>query len=151
MELAPRLDVTCIAANLAQIVAPVARDGGAQLNVGTPNIAGSVYMSIPSKEANVVQNRAARIEKDRNSRTSGLHEKVVLHWFQARADKDTRLCSKRGQAMNPILLAFSDCAHWLAGEASLMACHSGGDIGGGFCIASRANSLASSGESESSA
>lgn len=76
--------------NLVQIVEPVAKDGGSQLNINTMNVAGNVYLNIPSKDANVIQNQAARIQRERSTKTNGLHEKVVLHWFQARADKDSK-------------------------------------------------------------
>lgn len=76
--------------NLVQIVEPVAKDGGSQLNISTMNVAGNVYLNIPSKDANVIQNQAARIQRERSTKTNGLHEKVVLHWFQARADKDSK-------------------------------------------------------------
>ena len=40
--------------NLVQIVEPVAKDGGSQLNINTMNVAGNVYLNIPSKDANVM-------------------------------------------------------------------------------------------------
>ncbi|MBS7778515.1 hypothetical protein [Acidovorax sp. CCYZU-2555] len=76
--------------NVSQIVEPIAKDGGSQLNIGTLNVTGNVYLQVPSKEANVIQNQARRIAGERKAKTSGKHEKVVLHWFQARADKDSR-------------------------------------------------------------
>lgn len=76
--------------NLSQIVEPIAKDVGSQLNIGTLNVHGNVYLTVPSKDANAIQNNARRIQSSRKAKTSGLHEKVVLHWFQARADKDSK-------------------------------------------------------------
>lgn len=80
--------------NLSQIVEPVAKDSGAQLNIGTLNVTGNVYLSVPSKEANVIQNQISHIDRERRTKTHGLHEKVLLHWFQARKDTDSRFGDK---------------------------------------------------------
>lgn len=76
--------------NVSQIVEPTAKDGGSQLNIGTLNVSGNVFLSVSSPEANVIQNQARRIQGERKAKKSGLHEKVLLHWFQARADKGSR-------------------------------------------------------------
>jgi len=70
--------------NLANIVEPIAKDHAAQLNVGTIN--GNVYFNINSTEANAAQNSARKEMDALREPTSRLHEKVVLYWYQARAD-----------------------------------------------------------------
>lgn len=77
--------------NASQMVEPIAKDGGSQLNITTLNISGgNVIFSVPNPQANVIQNQARRIQGERKAKKSGLHEKVLLHWFQARADKGSR-------------------------------------------------------------
>lgn len=62
--------------NLTQIVEPVAKDKGAQLNIGTLNVSGgSVYLTVPSKEADIIQRQIALIDKERRTKNHGLHEK----------------------------------------------------------------------------
>jgi len=70
--------------NLANIVEPIAKDHGSQLNIGTVN--GPVYVQVTSTEANAAQNSARREIEDLRSVESRLHEKVLLYWYQARGD-----------------------------------------------------------------
>lgn len=76
--------------NINQILEPIAKDNGSQLNIGTLNVTGNVYLSVPSKDANVIQNQIAHIDKERRTKTHGLHEKVLLHWYQARKDTNNK-------------------------------------------------------------
>lgn len=81
--------------NLAQIIEPVAKDSGAQLNIGTLNVSGgNVYLTVPSKEADMIQSQIALIDKERRAKTHGLHEKVLLHWYQARKDTNNKFGDK---------------------------------------------------------
>ena len=70
--------------NLSQIVEPIAKDSGSQLNIGTVN--GNVYYNITAAEANQAQNAVTRLLRDESVKTNRLHEKVLLYWYQARAD-----------------------------------------------------------------
>ncbi len=70
--------------NLSNLVEPVAKDGGSQLNIGTNY--GNVYLQVDSVEANAIQNAATRAIADLREPEKGLHEKVLLRWYQARAD-----------------------------------------------------------------
>ncbi len=80
--------------NINQILEPIAKDNGSQLNIGTLNVTGNVYLSVPSKDANVIQNQIAHIDKERRTKTHGLHEKVLLHWYQARKDTNNKFGDK---------------------------------------------------------
>jgi len=74
--------------NLSSIVEPIAKDHASQLNVGTIN--GPVYVHLNSTEANAAQNCARKeIERLREPSTR-LHEKVVLYWYQARAEVSSK-------------------------------------------------------------
>lgn len=68
--------------NLHQIVEPVAKDSGSQLNINT--LIGDVYYTVTSAEANQAQNAIARLQHNDSAVTTRLHEKVLLYWFQAR-------------------------------------------------------------------
>lgn len=80
--------------NINQILEPIAKDNGSQLNIATLNVTGNVYLSVPSKEANVIQNQITHIGKERRAKTHGLHEKVLLHWYQARKDTNNKFGDK---------------------------------------------------------
>lgn len=80
--------------NVSQILEPIAKDSGSQLNIGTLNVTGNVYLSVPSKDANVIQNQITHIDKERRAKTHGLHEKVLLHWYQARKDTNNKFGDK---------------------------------------------------------
>jgi hypothetical protein len=73
--------------NLADILEPVAKDSGAQLNIGTVN--GNVQFVINSRDANAAQNAISKLLK-RDSPSAQLHEKVLLYWYQARADAGSK-------------------------------------------------------------
>ena len=75
--------------NFSRIVAPIARDNGSQLNIQpvieTINIQNQT-ININCTEANAIQN-IVRQEIERLSEPStGLHENVVLYWYQTRND-----------------------------------------------------------------
>lgn len=68
--------------NLSSIVEPVAKDAASQLNIGTNY--GPIIFTIPSKDANAIQNNIHRMLADEKSSTTRYHEKVLLYWYQAR-------------------------------------------------------------------
>ena len=78
--------------NLSQIVEPIAKDSGSQLNIGTLN--GTVIYNVSSAEANQAQNAASRLLRDGITTATKLHEKVLLYWYQARNDAQSRTGDK---------------------------------------------------------
>lgn len=69
--------------NLSNIVEPVAKDNGSQINIqgdATFNI------NITSEMANAIQNSARRHIEALREPLVGFHDKVVLYWYQARND-----------------------------------------------------------------
>lgn len=70
--------------NLSNIVEPIAKDAGAQLNITAPG--GNVVININSVNANAVQNKARKEIERLAEPVSALHEKVLLYWYQARGD-----------------------------------------------------------------
>lgn len=71
--------------NLSQILEPIVKDRGAQLNIGTINAPnGNVFINLDTVKANAAQNSAKRELALIKAPTTGLHEKVVLYWYQAR-------------------------------------------------------------------
>lgn len=72
--------------NVSQILEPVAKDNGAQLNIGAVNVNGNLYvnMTLDTTEANAVQNRAKREMERLLEPLTGPHYSVVFHWAQAR-------------------------------------------------------------------
>lgn len=70
--------------NLTRIVEPIAKDHGSQLNLGIVN--GNVYININSTDANAAQNSARKEIEELREPESSQHEKVLLYWYQARAD-----------------------------------------------------------------
>jgi hypothetical protein len=73
--------------NLASIVEPIAKDSGSQLNIGVNN--GNVFLSITSTDANAAQNAVNRLLRDDGAASTRRHDKVVLYWYQARAEATT--------------------------------------------------------------
>jgi len=74
--------------NLTNIIEPVAKDKGAQFNIGAMTVNGDVTVNytISSLEANAAQNTARR-EIDRlKEPDTGLHSQVLMYLFQARND-----------------------------------------------------------------
>jgi hypothetical protein len=72
--------------NLNRIVEPVAKDSGAQINIGTVNITAPVTLTLNSLEANAAQNKAKREIELLQEPVTGVKEGVVLYWYQARND-----------------------------------------------------------------
>lgn len=72
--------------NLNRIVEPVAKDSGAQINIGTLNVNAPVVISLNSLEANAAQNAAKREIELLREPVTGTKEKVLLYWYQARND-----------------------------------------------------------------
>jgi len=72
--------------NLSNIIEPVAKDNGSQINISTVNITEPIYISINSQESNAIQNAITRFTGDLKKPISSIHEKVVLYWYQARND-----------------------------------------------------------------
>jgi len=70
--------------NLSQIVEPVAKDRGSQINIG--NVNNPVFIVINSTQANAIQNAGRRELEALREPETGLHEKVLLYWYQARGD-----------------------------------------------------------------
>jgi len=87
----PELDKTSYE-NFANIVEPIAKDHGAQLNVNAPQ--GNVVINLNSTEANAAQNSARKEIEKLQSSTSRLHEKVLLYWYQARAEPTSKAGDK---------------------------------------------------------
>lgn len=81
--------------NIASIVDPIAKDNGSQINISgeTINIA-PVYLTVNSTDANIVQNQAARELALLRAPLVGLHENVVMYWYQARNDPTSKAGDK---------------------------------------------------------
>jgi hypothetical protein len=72
--------------NLSKIVEPIAKDNGAQINIATAHFHSPVQITINSLEANAAQNRIKREIELLQEPVTGVHEKVLLYWYQARND-----------------------------------------------------------------
>jgi hypothetical protein len=68
--------------NLSQIVEPVAKESGSQINIGV--VHGSLVLNVDSQRANAIQNRARKELEALAEPSKGVHEKVLLRWYQAR-------------------------------------------------------------------
>lgn len=75
--------------NIATLVEPVAKDGGSNITISNLAENASVVININSQQANAIQNRAQRHIRSFKELKHGLHEKVLMHWFQARKDGNT--------------------------------------------------------------
>lgn len=73
--------------NLSSIIEPIAKDKGSQINCNT-TINGNVQVTINlnSLEANAAQNIAKREIDALAEPITGVHNKVLLYWYQARND-----------------------------------------------------------------
>ncbi len=74
--------------NFAAIVEPVAKDKGSQFNVINN---GNLYVNIPFQEANVAQNAIGKALRALKEPSTGLHEKVLMYFFQARGDPSSQV------------------------------------------------------------
>lgn len=73
--------------NLSQIVEPVCKDNGAQLNMSTTvNNYGTMIFAMNSEQTNAVQNRIRRELELLKEPVSGEHKHVVMYLYQARND-----------------------------------------------------------------
>jgi hypothetical protein len=72
--------------NLSRIIEPIAKDASAQLNIGTLNFNAPVEINLNSLEANAAQNAAKREIELLHEPVTGVKEKVLLYWYQARND-----------------------------------------------------------------
>jgi hypothetical protein len=82
----PNLDKVSLQ-NIANIVEPIAKDRGSQMNFGH---VGQLVINIDYPKANAIQNAARREIALLNEPVSGVHEKVLFYWFQARADTKSK-------------------------------------------------------------
>jgi hypothetical protein len=72
---------------LTNIVEPIAKDGAGQMNIGAININQPVIqITMNSIEANAAQNSAKREIEKLQEPVTGIKEKVLLYWYQARND-----------------------------------------------------------------
>ncbi|GAA5092889.1 hypothetical protein [Paenalcaligenes hermetiae] len=79
----PAMDKTTLR-NLNKLVAPVANDAAAQLNIAEFTNHGTVnVIHLNSTEANAIQNNAKRELRLEDQTVSGLHENVALYWTVA--------------------------------------------------------------------
>jgi len=77
--------------NFSKFLEPVAKDGGSQLNCHTTiNGDVNVFLNIASNGANALQNKFRKEIELINEPITGLKEKVVLYWYQARNDPKSR-------------------------------------------------------------
>lgn len=82
--------------NLSYFVEPVAKDHGAQANIGAINFNGDVAISFNfnSTDANAAQNALRRELDSMREPVTGLHEQVVMYWAQARNQTDNKAGDK---------------------------------------------------------
>src|SRR5207247_539076 len=72
---------------LAQIIDPVAKDNGGQLNISAASGAVvNVNINLNSTEANAVQNRIRRYRDRLPDTLTGIHHDQVFFWYQVRDD-----------------------------------------------------------------
>ena len=78
--------------NLANILEPIAKDSGSQLNIGAINVntTAPIYLNYGSIEANAIQNAARRELDALKEPSTGIHGKVLLYWYQARNDPKSK-------------------------------------------------------------
>jgi hypothetical protein len=73
--------------NWCDIVEPVAKDGGSQLNVSTViNGDVNIHLHVGTVEANAIQNTARRHLAADKIAATGIHDSAVLYLYQARYD-----------------------------------------------------------------
>jgi hypothetical protein len=97
--------------NIASIVQPVAKDSASQLIVKaeTVNIA-NVVLNMNSQEARALQAEAFYQLQSMSAPVTGLHEKVVMYWFQARNDPASKFGDKaiiESISPNPVRVIFA--------------------------------------------
>jgi hypothetical protein len=74
--------------NLNNIIEPIAKDRGSQMNIGAVNVSGDyvVNYNINSTNANATQNSIKRHLSAMKEPVTGIHHDVVMYWAQARND-----------------------------------------------------------------
>lgn len=75
--------------NLSNIIEPIAKDRGSQMNIGTIDVAGDYVVNnyyINSVDANASQNAIKRQLSAMKEPVTGIHRDVVMYWAQARND-----------------------------------------------------------------
>ncbi|CAA7614876.1 hypothetical protein [Magnetospirillum sp. SS-4] len=71
----------------AQILQPVAKDAGSQINLSVTVNGGTMYQVImDSTQANAIQNRVANHVAMQREVATGVREKQTFYWYQARND-----------------------------------------------------------------
>lgn len=80
--------------NLNRIVEPIAKDSGSQINIGTLNVAAPVTFNLTSLQANAAQNSAKREIELLKEPVTGVKERVLLYWYQARNDPTSQAGDK---------------------------------------------------------
>lgn len=111
--------------NLSNIVAPIAKDNGSQINFNT-TINGDVALTlnVTSLEANAIQNAATREMAALREPGTGFHDKVLLYWYQARNDPKSQRGDKaivESIISRPVKVLFANesiKAQLLSGEAN---------------------------------
>ena len=78
--------------NLSTIVEPVAKDQSSQMNIGAVNVQGDLVLTLnlSSVDANAVQNAIRRELDSMKEPVTGIHEKVLMYWAQARNQPDSK-------------------------------------------------------------
>ena len=85
--------------NLNNIIEPVAKDHGSQMNLGAFTVQGNliVNVNINSTEANATQNAIRRELDAMKEPVTGIHEGVVMYWAQARNQLDSSKAGDRAR------------------------------------------------------
>jgi hypothetical protein len=88
-----RVDLTKSSlSNISSIIEPVAKDSASQFNIHTEiHNHAPVQISITSIDANAIQNRIRAEIEHLSAPVVGLHEKVLMYWFQARNDPSSKV------------------------------------------------------------
>lgn len=78
--------------NISEIVEPVAKDQGSQMNIAAVNVAGNlnINMSLSSIEANAVQNAVRRAIEELREPVTGTKRQVLMYWAQARNTPESK-------------------------------------------------------------
>lgn len=85
--------------NLSNIIEPVAKDHGSQMNFGSVNVQGDLVLNlnINSTQANATQNAIRRELNLMKEPVTGIHESVVMYWAQARNQLDGNKAGDRAR------------------------------------------------------
>lgn len=76
--------------NISNIVTPVVRDSGSQLNISGNVTINNPTIILTNQDASAVWHGAKRELALLSQRKAGVHEHVVVHWYQARYDPKSR-------------------------------------------------------------